>query len=91
MPREIPIGEARQILSRLAEQLDGDPEFGAITISRRGIPVLAVLSWDLYQSIVETLEILGDAELSKSLSKGINETEAERGIDWQDAKSRLKL
>jgi PHD/YefM family antitoxin component YafN of YafNO toxin-antitoxin module len=89
MLNDLPIGEARQLLNKLPEQLGEDPESGALSISRRGTPVLAVLSWDLYQSIIETLEILGDEQLTESIRQGIKEIEAGKGIPWDEAKATL--
>ena len=41
-----PIRDLRQNISRIADQLSGDPDAGAITVTKRGKPVLAVMSWD---------------------------------------------
>jgi prevent-host-death family protein len=49
MRKELPITEARHALTSLPERLAEDP--GAVAITRRGKPVLAVMSWDLYESI----------------------------------------
>ena len=91
MPDDIPIGQARQLLNKLPEQLGEDPETGALSISRRGNPVLAVLSWDLYESIIETLEVLGDEQLTKSVRKAAREIEAGKAISWDEAKATLDL
>src|SRR5438105_1911773 len=61
-----PLSEARKALLDLPEQLARSSEH-AVTITRRGQPVLAVLPWEFYESIVETLEILGDPELVATL------------------------
>src|SRR6266853_37518 len=54
------MAEARKQLPKLADALEKHPEIGAVKITRRGKPVLAVLSWDLYESVVETMEIMSD-------------------------------
>ena len=41
------MAEARKQLPKLADALEKHPEIGAVKITRRGKPVLAVLSWDL--------------------------------------------
>ncbi len=56
--RKLSIAEAREQLTRLPEILSEDDETAAATITRHGKPVLAVLPWDVYESIVETLAIL---------------------------------
>jgi antitoxin YefM len=46
----IPIKEARSRLSEFANNLDGP-----VMITRRGSPVLAVMPWDAYEALYETL------------------------------------
>ncbi|MBI3697459.1 MAG: type II toxin-antitoxin system prevent-host-death family antitoxin, partial [Acidobacteria bacterium] len=59
MTQSMPIIKARNKLTALPEWFGRQPEAGAVAVTRRGKPVLAVMSWDLYASLVETLEILG--------------------------------
>ena len=40
--------------------------------------------------VVETLEILGDQQLSKSIRQGIKEIETGEGIPWDEAKLTLE-
>jgi hypothetical protein len=51
--------------------------------------VLAVLPWDLYDSLVEALEILGDEDLMVALRQSIKEMESEELIPWDEARSVL--
>ena len=53
---QLAISEARKAWLDLPEKLANTPE-RAVTITRRGRPVLAILPWD-YESVVETLDIL---------------------------------
>lgn len=89
MRKELPITEARHALTSLPERLAEDPS--AVAITRRGKPVLAVMPWDLYESITETLEIMGDDELMAALHQGIKEIEAGKGISWEQVKRELGL
>lgn len=89
--RTMPIIEARSKLTKLAGQLERDPEEGAIAITRRGKPVLALMNWDLYEAVLETLEITQDQELMASLARGIEEMEQGKGIPWKKAKKDLGL
>jgi PHD/YefM family antitoxin component YafN of YafNO toxin-antitoxin module len=91
MAQSIPIGEVRKTINRLPEQLTESPETGAIAVTRRGEPVLAVLSWDLYESILETLEIVSDKDLMASLQKSVKELKEGKGIPWEDAQKELDL
>ena len=85
--RAIPITQARHELSRLPEEFAADNTSDAIAITRRGKPVLAVLPWDLYDSLVETLEILGDENLMVALRQSIKEMESEELILWDEVRS----
>lgn len=91
MTKTIPIIEARNQLTRLPEQFEKEPHTSAIAVTRRGRPVLALMPWELYESIVETLEILGDEELMKQLRQGIRDAAAGRTIPWEKVKKDLKL
>ena len=85
--RAIPITQARHELSRLPEEFATDDTSDAIAITRRGKPVLAVLPWDLYDSLVETLEILGDEDLMAALRRSIKEMESGELIPWDEVRS----
>lgn len=91
MARTLPISQARSRLLGLAEELRREPESGAIVVTRRGQPVLALLSWDLYESLTETLEILGDAELMAALKKSMAELRAGKTRSWASVKKSLGL
>src|SRR5438309_8896749 len=79
--REIAIARARDLLTSLPEQLAEKP--GTVAVTRRGKPVLAVMPWELYESIVETLEIMGDEELMASLRLAIQEVAEGKTIPWE--------
>ncbi|MGH9839340.1 MAG: type II toxin-antitoxin system Phd/YefM family antitoxin [Blastocatellia bacterium] len=83
----IPIIKARQKLTSLPEELALEP--GAVAVTRRGEPVLAILPWNLYKSLVETLEILGDGELMAALRQGIREADEGKAISWDQARKEL--
>ena len=91
MTQSMPIIEARNKLTSLPERFAKQPEPGAVTVTRRGKPVLAILPWDLYESIVETMEILGDEKLMADLRRSIQEIAAGKIIPWERAKKRLRL
>ena len=67
----IPMTQARAMLGRLPEMLA--KENRAVVITRRGKPVLVVIPWDLYESIMETMEIMEDAEMMDGIRQGIED------------------
>ena len=84
---QLPIIKARDRLTSLPEELAEEP--GAIAVTRRGEPVLAILPWDLYESIIETLEILGDEELIAVLRQSIKEASEDKAVPWDRARQEL--
>ena len=91
MTKTMPIMEARKKLTSLPEDFEQDKDADVIAVTRRGRPVLAVLPWELYETVSETLEILGDEKMMKDLRKSIRELQAGRVIPWDKAKKDLDI
>jgi antitoxin YefM len=85
--KELTTVDARREFTKLPEKLESEP--ATIAVTRRGKPVLAIMTWDDYQAILETLEILGDSESVEQLSRSIKEVKEGQVISWKDAKARL--
>ena len=83
------IAEARRGLTSFPRRFTRRRDLGAVEVTSRGKPVLAVLSWDLYEGLSETLEIMGDPKLARLLRKSLAEADAGRTIPWERAKERL--
>ena len=83
--------EARKQLSKLPEELAKHPEIGAVKITRRGKPVLAVMSWDVYESVSETLEIMADPEMMTAFRQGVRDLEKGNTYPWDLVKQELGL
>ena|SRR6185369_5367284 len=82
----IAMAEARKQLPKLADALEKHPEIGAVKITRHGKPVLAVLSWDLYESVVETMEIMSDPELMAAFRQGVKDMAQGKAIALEQFK-----
>ncbi len=91
MTETLSIIEARARLTGLPEEFERNPETGAVTITRRGKPVLAVMPWELYDSLVETLEILSDARLMKALRRSLGEARRGKTLSTEQARKKLGL
>ncbi len=85
--REITTVDARRELTKLPEKLGANP--ATVAVTRRGKPVLAIMTWEDYQAILETLEILSDNEAVEQLRYSIKEVKEGKQIPWQKAKARL--
>ena len=86
---EIPIAEARTKLPKLSKELSEQNRAVAITV--RGTPTLAIMPWELFEAITETLEIMGDTDMMAALKQGIKEAKEGMGIPWEEAKAQLDL
>lgn len=91
MPHTLSIMEARKQLTSLPETLIHNGQPDVLEITRRGKPVLAVMPWELYEAVSETLEVMGDKELMVLLRQSIAEVDSGKHISWQDAKQELGL
>jgi prevent-host-death family protein len=85
---ELTISEARKALLDLPEKLARAPD-RAVTITRRGQPVLAILPWEFYESLIETLDILGDPEMATALRESLEDLKRGRVVSHAEAKKRL--
>lgn len=85
---QLSISEARKNLTKLANQLNEEHE--VVEVTNRGKPVLAIIAWDLYESLEETVEILGSEELQTQVKDSINELRQGKLIPWSEVKKRLK-
>ena len=91
MPKTLSMVEARKQLTSLPEEFDRQESFDAVAVTRRGKPVLAVMPWELYETITETLEIMADKEMTSILKESIAEYGRGEAIPWEKAKEDLDL
>lgn len=91
MTPTLTISNARNRLLRLPKELARRGQPKALTVTQHGKPVLAILPWEFYDSLVETLEVLGDAEFMASLRKGVQELKEGKGIPLEKVKETWDL
>jgi antitoxin YefM len=85
---QLTITEARRALLDLPEQLAKTPD-KAVSITRHGRPVLALLPWELYESIIETLEVLSDPDATAALRSSLEDIRKGRLVSHEAARKRL--
>jgi len=83
----ISIAKARAMLTQLPELLA--EENRAVALTRRGKPALALMPWELFQSVTETLEIMGDAEMMDALTQGIKDVQEGNLVSLDQVKAEL--
>jgi antitoxin YefM len=91
MTKTMPIIEARKKLTSLPEDFEDEKETDVIAVTRRGKPVLAVMPWELYETVAETLEVLSDENLMKDLRRSIKEMQEGKLVPWEKAKKELSI
>ncbi len=87
--QDMPIIEARNTLTRLPEAFATTSEMGAVAVTRRGKPVLAILPWALYETLTETLEVMGDPALMEAFREGVRDAQAGNVIAWETVRESL--
>ncbi len=90
------ISEAQRELTRLPDQFEEGSE--AVTVTRYGKPVMTILPYSTYKSLLETvdslletIEILQDEELMATFRESIEALKNGETVDWEDAKRELGL
>src|SRR3990172_2829098 len=89
MHKDLTISAARSRLTSLPEDFEKKP--GAVAVTRNAKPVMAILPWELYESLTETIEIMGDPTLMAQLRAGIEDLRLGRIVSWERAKKELDL
>ena len=84
----MPISEARKRLNELHKEIGPDE---TISITSRGKQVFALMSWELYESMTETMAILGDPTLMASFERGLCDMREGRLTDWETVKKEMDV
>ncbi len=78
----LPLSEAKTHLARLLAQVEDVGE--QFVITRSGRPAGVLLSVEEYEGLLETLEILADAALMKSIRRGLDDLEKGRTVGHKE-------
>ncbi len=81
------ISEIQDGITLLPEKFEQEPAL--VTVTQHGKPVMAILPWELYESVMETLEIMGDAELMAAFRQGVQDIAEGRVRPWEEVKKEL--
>ena len=85
----IPLASAEEILPQLPERLAVGK--GAVSLTSRGKPVLVVMTWELFESLCETIEIMSDSDLMVGINAGQEQNPPSHAITLDELKARLEL
>lgn len=84
------VSDARAHLPEIIDQVNESPK-ETVEIMRRGEPVAAIMSARLYESLVETLEILADEETAKALREALRNARKAKFIPFEQVRKELDI
>ena len=87
-PEQVPIAKARDMLMDLPKILAEDKR--AIALTQEGERVLAVMSWDLFESLIETIDILGDPDMMPVIHREIKDMDETNLIPLEQVRVELE-
>ena len=88
MLKQMSISETRKRITSLESELSFDD---TISVTNHGKEVFALIRWDTYESIAETLEIISDEDLMNDLRIGIQQLKDNNLIDLDDFKKTVNV
>ncbi len=66
-----------------------DSHSDTVQITEWNRPTAAVIGWELYESMMETLEVLSDPEIMKMIAQSESDITDGRVIAWDTIKKQL--
>ena len=82
------ISETRRRITSLEDDLSFED---TISITNHGKEVFALLRWDTYESIAETLDIISDDKLFNELKVGLRQIENKELVEFEDFKKSINV
>ena len=82
------ISETRKRITSLEDELSFDD---TISVTNHGKEVFALIRWDTYESIAETLDIISDDDLMDKLKIGIQQIKEGKLIDFDLVKHEINV
>ncbi len=88
MVSTISLKDLRPELPKVVEHIDD--RLDRYVVTKRGKPVVVMLSVDDYESLMETLDILADPKAMAGLRQGQADIQKGRTRSWQEIKRSLE-
>ena len=86
--QKLSITEDRKAFMKISDKTEGNQ---VIAVTKRNKEVMAIMSWDLYEGLLETMEILGDPELMGDIKQGMEEIKSGKTYSIEESRRRLGL
>ena len=87
MVTTLSLKQLRPSLPKVIKRIDG--RLDRYIVTKRGKPVVVMLSIEDYESLIETLEILADPKAMSGIRKGEADLRRHRTRPWQEIKRSL--
>ena len=87
MINTVSLKELRPEIPKIIARIDG--KLDRYVVTKRGKPVVVMLSVEDYESLMETLDILADPEAMAGLRKGEEDIRKGRSRSWAEIKASL--
>ena len=87
MINTVSLKELRPELPKVIARIDG--KLDRYIVTKRGKPVIVMLSIEDYESLMETLDILADPKAMADLRKGEEDIRKGRTHSWSEIKASL--
>ena len=87
MINTVSLKELRPEIPKIIARIDG--KLDRYVVTRRGKPVVVMLSVEDYESLMETLDILADPQAMAGLRKGEEDIRKGRSRSWAKIKASL--
>lgn len=87
MVNTVSLKELRPQLPRVINRIDG--RLDRYIVTKRGKPVVVMLSLDDYESLMETLDVLADPQAMSGLRKGERDIRRGKIRSWAQIKASL--
>ena len=87
MIHTVSLKELRPGLPKVIARIDG--KLDRYVVTKRGKPVVVMLSVEDYESLMETLDILADPDAMAGIRKGEEEIRKGKTRSWADIKASL--
>ena len=88
MVKQMSISETRKRITSLEAELSYED---TISVTNHGKEVFALLRWDTYESIAETLDIISDESAYDELKTGIMQLKNNSLIDFEEFKKSINV
>lgn len=87
---EIALMKAREKLTGLNRELQKNPKT-VVRITHRGKPAMTLMSAELYDTLVETLDVMSDRTTSDALRRSLRDIESGKVHTLDEVAARLGL